>query len=355
MTTIHVVGLEPLPTRYTSEWDYYLPLQLTGAAQRKGLAAKIWPVSGGVVPARLPPGTFLDPAATHIFKSRQGEEIARRFQDGQVQPGDVFLIADAWHPAVIQIRYMSQLLEMPVCIIGLWHAGSYDPNDFLGRIARRRWAHSMEQALFDTYDLNVFATLYHVKLFCNAFDLSPEDLHIAQCGWPMEYLPNVLAPYARLPKENIVLFPHRLAPEKQVGLFRDLAGSFPSWQFIVCQDRPLSKPEYHELLGRSRAVFSCSLQETLGIGCYEGVLAGAVPVVPDRLSYTEMYPEEFCYPSVWTASWEAYQQHKPLLVAHLRKVLASTLKGGVNLQPCRQQLTSFFSGEALYTKVFEKP
>ncbi|QIJ73237.1 hypothetical protein GU700_00585 [Methylobacterium sp. NI91] len=215
----------------------------------------------------------------------------------------------------------------------------------------------MEKALFDTYDLNVFATRYHVELFCNVFDLSPEDRRIAQCGWPMEYLPRLLEPYRGVPKRNLVLFPHRVpAPEKQVKIFDDLATEFKGeWEFLVCQRTPLAKDAYHRLLAEARVVFSCSLQETLGIGCYEGVLAGAVPVVPDRLSYTEMYPEEFRYPSAWTASWEAYQQHKPLLVAHLRKVLASTLKGGVNLQPCRQQLTPFFSGEALYTKVFEKP
>jgi glycosyltransferase involved in cell wall biosynthesis len=211
--------------------------------------------------------------------------VAELFNSGRVQSGDVFLVTDAWHPGVHQTRYMSQLLEVPVRIIGLWHAGSYDPNDFLGRIARRQWARSMERALLDAYDLNVFATRYHVELFCDAFDLSPAHPRIAQCGWPMEYLPGVLAPYADLPKENIVLFPHRLAPEKQVDMFRDLAGSFPDWRFIVCQETPLPKEEYHRLLARSRVVFSCSLQETLGIGCYEGVLAGAIPVMPDRLSY----------------------------------------------------------------------
>ncbi len=44
------------------------------------------------------------------------------------------------------------------------------------------------------------------------------------------------------PKENIVLFPHRVAREKQADTFRDLAGEFPDWHFEVCQDRALSKP-----------------------------------------------------------------------------------------------------------------
>jgi hypothetical protein len=60
-------------------------------------------------------------------------------------------------------------------------------------------------------------------------------------------------------------------------------------------------------------VFSANLQETLGISCYEGSVVDAVPLVPDRLSYTEMYYDMFKYPSVWTESFEAYQTHRPNL------------------------------------------
>ena len=119
----------------------------------------------------------------------------------------------------------------------------------------------------------------------------------------------------------IVPFPHRVAREKQTDLFLGFGSEFEDWEFVVCQDRPLSKPKYHNLLGRSRVVFSCSLQETLGIGCYEGVLAGAVPVVPDRLSCREMYPKEFGSRIAWTMP-ATYEQNKPVLVAYLRKVLA---------------------------------
>ena len=44
-------------------------------------------------------------------------------------------------------------------------------------------------------------------------------------------------------------------------------------------------------------VFSANTQETLGIS-HEGVLVGAMPTVPDRLSYTEMYDDMWKYDSV---------------------------------------------------------
>jgi hypothetical protein len=108
----------------------------------------------------------------------------------------------------------------------------------------------------------------------------------------------------------LILFPHRIAPEKQVEIFRDLATQLPQYEFIVCQDTQLDKHEYHKLLGRAKIVFSANLQETLGISWYEGAVVDAIPMVPDRLSYSEMAHDTFKYPSEWTESFEAYTVHR---------------------------------------------
>lgn len=117
--------------------------------------------------------------------------------------------------------------------------------------------------------------------------------------------------------------------------------------------RAFSKPKDHSLLGRSRVVFLSSLQETLAIGCYKGVLAGAVPVIPDRLSYRGMYLRELRYRSAWNLP-ATYEQNKPALVAYLRKVVARAANDGFDLEPCRWQLAPFFSGEALHDRVFAR-
>jgi hypothetical protein len=65
------------------------------------------------------------------------------------------------------------------------------------------------------------------------------------------------------------------------------------------------------LLGEAKLVFSANLQETLGISCYEGAVVDAIPMVPNRLSYTEMYLDAFKYPSKWTESWDAYNVYRP--------------------------------------------
>jgi hypothetical protein len=136
---------------------------------------------------------------------------------------------------------------------------------------------------------------------------------IGRTGWPMEYFQDTLAPYKGMKKRDMILFPHRIAPEKQVDIFRDLSTHLPQYEFVVCQDKQLTKHEYHTLLGEAKLVFSANLQETLGISCYEGALVDAIPMVPDRLSYKEMYYDTFKYPSVWTESYEEYDQHRHVL------------------------------------------
>jgi hypothetical protein len=130
-------------------------------------------------------------------------------------------------------------------------------------------------------------------------------------GWPMEYMQDTLLEYKGMAKRDMILFPHRIAPEKQVEIFRDLATHLPQYEFVVCQDQQLTKNEYHNLLGEAKMVFSANLQETLGISWYEGAIVDAIPLVPDRLSYSEMALPAFKYPSKWTESWDSYNKYRP--------------------------------------------
>ena len=42
-------------------------------------------------------------------------------------------------------------------------------------------------------------------------------------------------------------------------------------------------------------IFSANKHENLGIGTFEAMMLGACPMVPDKLSYKEMYPEHYKY------------------------------------------------------------
>jgi hypothetical protein len=163
---------------------------------------------------------------------------------------------------------------------------------------------------------------------------------------------STLTIYKNMPKRDLILFPHRIAPEKQVEIFRDLKEHLPQYEFVVCQDQQLTKNEYHNLLGEAKLVFSANLQETLGISWYEGAVVDAIPMVPDRLSYSEMAYDTFKYPSHWTESFEAYQAHRPEVCGKIMQYMDNYDKFLPQLKKQTRDLTEqFFSAHGLYNNL----
>ena len=353
---IYIVDLEAVETRYTAQWKEHVPKIF----KRAGHQVQV--ICGPEdIPNATTPGAFLNFGGTNIYKSAQVEQISRLFCDGTICAGDHFIFTDAWHPGIINLKYMAGLLGIPVTIHALWHAGSYDPQDFLGRlIGDAPWVRHAEQSFFHAIDHNYFATDFHIDLFAETFSETVDDEwklsmieqgKIVCTGWPMEYLKDILVPYKGMQKRDLILFPHRIAPEKQVEIFRDLKHYLPQYEFVVCQDQQLTKNEYHNLLGEAKLVFSANLQETLGISCYEGAIVDAIPMVPDRLSYTEMYFEGFKYPSEWTESFEAYQTYRP----YVAKVIIEHMENYQTRLPMLRKQTEalherFFSAKELISR-----
>jgi hypothetical protein len=359
--TIFLVDLESVETRYTGQWKAHVPSLLRKAGHEVHI------ISGpSDIPSATTPGAFLNFGGTNIYKASQVEQLGRLFCAGSVKAGDHFIFTDAWHPGIINLKYMSELLGIPVTTHGLWHAGSYDPQDFLGRlVGNKPWVRNAEKSFFHAFDHNYFATNFHIEMFVtNLLNEYPtenpwlgEDLEeilngkwpkFVRTGWPMEYIDSTLNLYKGMPKRDLILFPHRIAPEKQVEIFRDLKEQLPQYEFVVCQDQQLTKNEYHNLLGESKIVFSANLQETLGISCYEGAIVDAIPMVPDRLSYSEMYYEGFKYPSEWTQDWDSYLQHRQEICHHIIVTMTHYEKRLPQLRKQTHDLTEqFFSANKL--------
>ena len=317
MSRVFLVDLEAVETRYTGEWKTHLPSLLKKAGH------DVQVISGPTdIPSATTPGAFLNFGGTNIYKASQVEQMGRLFCNGSVHAGDHFIFTDAWHPGIINLKYMSELLNIPVVTHGLWHAGSYDPQDFLGRlVGDKPWVRHAEKSFYYAFDHNYFATTFHIEMFGKNllgkggyepnFNVTNK---VVRSGWPMEYMEQTLEMYRNMEKRDLILFPHRIAPEKQLDIFLDLKEQLPQYEFVVCQDRQLTKNEYHNMLGEAKLVFSANLQETLGISWYEGAVVDAIPMVPDRLSYSEMAFESFKYPSEWTESFESYKKYRPLVV-----------------------------------------
>jgi hypothetical protein len=378
MSKIYIVPIEPIDTRYTRQWYTHIPQSLEKMAKDQQMEIDVVVVDGEQVPPVPTPGAFLDFGATNIYKSSQLATIAEEFQHGRVKAGDKFLFTDAWNPTVISVKYMSELLNIPIEIHGMWHSGAYDKHDFLGRlIGNKPWVRNAEKSMFSCYDTNWFATNFHIDMFIREIfapfyedsaeyqdpkfqqvkDQLFDSKKIALTGWPMDYLYNILEPYTKLEKKQQICFPHRIAPEKQLEIFKDLAAAIPEFEWIVCQERELTKHEYHTILGESKMVFSANLQETLGISsCAEAPLAGAIPLCPNRLSYSEIFEgfESFLYPSEWTESYDAYKLHREKLISKIRDIMANTVEYANIVQLYNEtRIWKYFNSNKLISSLIE--
>lgn len=92
-----------------------------------------------------------------------------------------------------------------------------------------------------------------------------------------------------------------------------------------------SREEYYQLLQQGDLVVSTARHEFFGIAVLEAIRAGCYPLLPDALSYPELYPKKYLYRS-------------GKLVAALEEVLASSLE--LNEQE-RKLLTENHTWESL--------
>lgn len=351
---IFILPLEKIESRYTAQWHTAIPNQIASffvKQQRDDLKnnnlsntalvqisninqadqlgdcnsyLNIVSIDGQLPKQNTTPGAFLNFVSTNIWKSSQAVEWFKLIHLGQVPKKSKVLFTDAWNPVVIQTRYISDLMDLDLEIHAIWHAGCHDQWDILGQNAQvKTWGMDFEKSLFCAIDKNYFASEFYLNMFANKFNIKKTSPKMERIGHPNEFLPAV---FDEIPKQPInhrdkkFLFPHRLAKEKQLNIFNDLSNVFTDYEFVVAQQNCLTKKQYHQLLVESRFVFSASLQETHGIAMTEAVLAGAVPLVPDRLSYSEMYRDVFKYQSKWTESWESYLKHKSQLVDFIKQM-----------------------------------
>jgi len=359
MIQLVIFPLEKIDTRYTGQWFSELPNSIRRYCIKNKIDLDLINLEGDIIESNTTPGAFLNFLSTNIYKNTQVNKFFNLINQGVIQKGCKVLFPDAWHTGIIQCKYVSDLMGLDLEIFSIYHAGSYDPQDFLGRLVEdKRWSYNAERSFYYCCKKSFFATKFHIDLFwkelINYTYSSFVESIVVRAGLPFDYLKNELEAYKELPKRDLILFPHRIAPEKQVEIFRDLAKELPEYEFIVCQDKTLTKHEYHTLLGQSKIVFSANLQETLGISCYEGLLCNSIPLMPDRLSYSEIYNEDFLYPSEYTSSWENYIENKESLKTHIRCTMNAynylkTRKIQLQIDECQ----NFFSCEKMLKNIFE--
>lgn len=278
MARLIYVPIERLPERYSAQWDDWF----REAFKREGIE---YIAVGDSLTREIRVGQFLDAVETNAYKARQLSQIMDSIQKyGGKEPITVFFM-DLWFPGLEAIAYIRDATGWDIRITGMLHAGTYDPADFLYQKKMGRWARSFEESFLRCADTVFVASQFHVEL------LRAAGLPTARCRfveWPVE------TAFRKLEKEPLVVFPHRLAPEKRPDLFKTLQtlwraryGGTAEW--VRTKDVWTTKDAYYALLERAAVAVSTAEQETFGIAMAEANNAGCFCVVPNRLSYRELF------------------------------------------------------------------
>lgn len=317
-TDVWVFPLEPLDNRYTKQWYDEIPRLLQ---ERLDLTNHTcYQAVGQQMSDTTTSGAFLDFADTNYWKSTQLADFVKGMQAGHVSDDAVILFTDFWNPVITQIAYMRDLLDKDWKLHSIAHAGAYDPSDILGYKMRKPWPEHAERSWFYACDVTYFASNFHRDMFLRNLNIPSEYHHRAVLsGQPHNAIIEKMETISNNSCKPIdIIWPHRYNADKQPDIIEDLTSDF---DIMITQKHQFSKDEYYTVLADSKVIFSCALHENLGISVMEGVLVGAIPLLPDRCSYAEMYLDEFKYPSEWTENFDSYIKNRDKLTERLNSMI----------------------------------
>lgn len=357
MNTIWIVALEPIEQRYTAQWYTGIPRDLNEEISKRALEDRLRVITiGDNKPMTTTKGAFLDFGATNIYKAKQVEELSKLFMSGAVKPRDKFLVTDGWNFAITAIKYMSELLEIPVEIHSIWHAGSYDDTDILGMKMDKSWSYNQERAWFHASTHNYFGTKYHESMFLQKLGIRAFEKSY-RSGQPHKTLIDQILDVYPVEKENLIVWPHRYNTDKNPGLAEMLAEECEElgYEFVFTQKMNLSKVEYYNLLNRAKVVFSCASHENLGISVMEGTLLGAVPLVPYSNSYMEMYFGEFTYSAHLIRNKEIFKEvGVKTLVERIQHIIENYASFGKEMKEQQEVLIKdYLTPKTMYNNLLE--
>jgi len=325
---MHIVLLpiEPLEERYSKQWldwtlEYFNSDEPYAHYTPKDLTYDV------LLPESyesIKNGQFLDCIQTNAFKAKQLQMaidwISKQDERVLRSPQTVFLLHDGWFPGIEMLAYIRSAMRYNFRIAACLHAGTWDTHDFTFRSGMSVWARGIEASWMAIYDHIFVATEFHKSLMQQSgVFANPLAAPISVTGFPIFSPPKLELAFPQAVKKDLVVFPHRVAPEKRNALFEILAEraakvpelrhfSFVQTKEVCTSDNPkIAKEQYYDLLRSARYAVSFATQETWGIAMQESVMCGCIPIVPDRLSYREMYPPCFRIPDSLTLDAEVEQ------------------------------------------------
>lgn len=254
-------------------------------------------------------GQFLNWTSRAYFASSQVMEVARLFHDGAVNPGDIFFVADIWHPGVEAIAYMADALDIPVRLYGINYAGPFDPTDLTAKMLR--WGKYQEAAWYAMFTKVFVGSDFHKQTILRGMreaGLPPaENIMVTGLVWDEADAVDGIPDDDDGDDRPIVIWPHRISWDKNPAAFYEmvevLSEEFPHVRWVISSSRreqkyqpehpavefvTQSKFNYYKMLKRATLMVSTAYHENFGYTIREATALGTPILCPMRACYPEM-------------------------------------------------------------------
>lgn len=309
---IWYVPLEPYESRYT--WQ----LRDWTIAEFVRLEQPYVEIQGKLIfDGKINTGQVLDVHTRCFWALEQIQELIIALRYNELSKDDFILFEDMFHPGIESLAYIfnQQFNNKPRPKIGVrCLAQTIDPDDFTHYTNMSEWMRHYEKMVNVFVDL-IFVASQEMIPFMTA---AGWDVPVVVTGLPFgkKEVVSRVAHKGFDSRKNRVVFASRLAPEKQPEFFIELAThykvSFPDVEFafvsgglikypgvdkavangIISVYPNLCKNEYYEILGDSKVLFNCSLQDWVSNTVSEADALGCNVLFPAYRSFPEVFEND---------------------------------------------------------------
>ena len=222
-----------------------------------------------------------------LFELHCLEEL---FIDYRFTDSDAVFVCDCSFPGfVANLRTWFRGYIFTYC-----HATSLNKLDIFAPIRSYKWA--LEKAFLEECDIIFVASKYHKDKLLNDGSLRNDNIFVVGFPTPPTLLDYVsrhkLTKKTNPSQSKYILIPSRQCAQKvnpklysrlEEAGYNIVVKTFPTWE------------SYYDALRGADIVLSLAQEETFGISTAEALYLGTPVLVPDAMSYSEMYPSMYKY------------------------------------------------------------
>lgn len=321
LSKLWYIPIEPLAERYTEQWYNEFPVLF----KQYGMD-EVKVIDGAPLTNFVKVGAFLDMNSTVHYKNTQMQQISAAFNNGEVNAGDIFFIADLEYWGIEAIRLMSQLNNVPVKLFGWLHAASFTKEDAFSVAAPYQkyieigWCSAMDGVFVGSqYQKDAFYERRIAPLVSSVEEQNELMNKIHPVGNPL--FMNVYEKeqhYSFNKKKQLIIsnrFDYEKRPNESLQFAYLLKKRVPDLEIIVTTSRPkfksnkqwlvnlalgmqedgiikiyegLTKSEYHRHLAESKLMLTNSIEESFGYCIAEALAFGTNVLAPNHCSHPEL-------------------------------------------------------------------